>query len=708
MAREIPQYVSQLAMGSMPQVNYTNAGANSLRNVSAELGTMAEDMRRKSTEITDLEIETSYKENLHRIYNENRSNPAGFDAAYGEFYKKFSAEAPATDYKQKLDIQHNLYAQSYRDRVMQDYDSNLEDDYKTKQLKTLTVNKTLLSDAFKQLESAETPEARQSAMAMIQDLNERDAAILSSKDKYGRNRYSPEAQVRDLQERGKMAFEALPAAKRLEVLGEGLGGWEAAQQAVRKHEGGYNPVDGNTGEPALFGINRKWHPEGYAKVEAIYKAQGQQAGQQAADAYLKATYWDKYGLDSLDARQQGIVYDGAVNHRTEFVNELVAAAKSGASTSELLNMRQQEYDRLAASGKYAKSDVASWNNRLKTFQHLAITDYEQYVDPDTKDALLKDARNEVIAEIKMKREDPVKASLLLGARTIDDIVASQLVPKQFARVMDNETALTTAADIEKASTADDILAVAGNIQQTYGEYADNAIYDLKTQGKMRTELEGAITLATEGRPEYKEHIDLLVRTAKAGDKALDAEYKAAGYDPKMLALKLPSDYQDMKRALYNEGLDFEQINEKERVALNLAKAKMIAGNASYSESLEFALKPFKDKYVVGEVNGEFFRVPAKYDADIIQDAVDELIESKIPADVTVTADKNYVYNSKNVYAVLNRDEDSISFKTPLAGYLADKNGQVLRYKLSDLQGEKKTRPRYSDYKQGVRSVREGF
>ena len=164
MAREVPQYISQLTTGSMPKIQVSFAGAESTQRVSAQLGVLAEDTMKKSNEIQDLQTETTYKENLNRIYNENKANPEGFNKAYDGFYKEFRGKIPNTEFAKKLDIQHNLFSQSYRDKVMEQYSSNVEEDYKTEQLKALTGNKTMLGEAFKHLSEATTPEARKSAM----------------------------------------------------------------------------------------------------------------------------------------------------------------------------------------------------------------------------------------------------------------------------------------------------------------------------------------------------------------------------------------------------------------------------------------------------------------------------------------------------------------------------------------------------------------
>lgn len=683
MAREIPSYISQMQLGSMPQAQFTDAGANATRKLSAEMGVIADDMHRKTQEMTDLQIETDYKENLHRIYQANRADPAKFEADYQGFYKKFSAEAPNTDFKQKLDIQHDLMAQSYRDRITEQHYSNQEDDYKTMQLKALTVNKAMLGEAFKALSEAKTPEARQSAMAMVNQINERDSEILSSKDYMGRNRYSPEALTRDLMERGKIAFEALPARKRLEVLGEGAAGFQSAQMLVRKHEGGFNPSDGNTGQPTLYGVSKKWHPEGYAEIEKAQQS-GNAAGQAAADAYLKKTFWDKYDIDSLDPRVQGLVYDGAVNHHTKFREKLVAAAKSGASVTELFDMRQAEYDRLEKSGNYSKADVASWNNRLQDYQHLTVADYGKYVDPDTISTLKDRAVAELQAEAKLWREDAPKAAMIAGARTPQEIVQSQNIPVQFARVIDNEQAQVMAQEINQFQTSDDILGFAEKLNGTYGEFTPNAIRDLKEAGKMKPEMEGAISLASTGNPAYKEHIDLLAQVGRAGRKSIDTMFVTNQFSEATLKTKLSDQIAEWQKSVFNEGKDPAEVQEKLEVAISLAKAKMSKSlDGNYDDAIEFALKPEFDQYAIRQANGVDFRIPSKYNADNIEDSVSFAMGVSIPKMAKGSKDADYVFSGA-ISPFLSPNEDGVMFRTPMGEPVVDAKGKVVHLKFDEL------------------------
>lgn len=148
----------------------------------------------------------------------------------------------------------------------------------------------------------------------------------------------------------------------------------SAINTVMKNEGGMNPSDGNTGAPALYGINAKYHPTEFAEASKIRNDQGEQAAQDYAKQFYKTEYYDKKGIGDLPANTQTIVMDGVVNHSPTFGDKLIAAAKDGASPQQLIDMRRQEYNRLATSNpsEYG-ANLAGWNNRLDGLQSASAT-----------------------------------------------------------------------------------------------------------------------------------------------------------------------------------------------------------------------------------------------------------------------------------------------------------------------------------------------
>lgn len=137
-----------------------------------------------------------------------------------------------------------------------------------------------------------------------------------------------------------------------------------AINTVLKNEGGISS-DGH----AIYGIDKNAHPAEFLEAQTITSSKGAQAGKDYATQFYKDQYWDKNKIGDLPANTQAIVMDGAVNHSQAFTNQLVTAAKDGASPQQLIDMRRNEYNRLATANpdKYGAS-LQGWNNRLDSMQ----------------------------------------------------------------------------------------------------------------------------------------------------------------------------------------------------------------------------------------------------------------------------------------------------------------------------------------------------
>ena len=126
--------------------------------------------------------------------------------------------------------------------------------------------------------------------------------------------------------------------------------------SVLKTEGGYVASDGKRGA-SNYGINGQANGLTPEQVKNLTPEQAQQI--------YKNNYWDKYQLDTLPASAIPVVFDGVINHRAEFAQQLVSAAKGGATPQQLADMRKAEYTRLIQSepATYAKYEK-SWMGRV--------------------------------------------------------------------------------------------------------------------------------------------------------------------------------------------------------------------------------------------------------------------------------------------------------------------------------------------------------
>lgn len=132
--------------------------------------------------------------------------------------------------------------------------------------------------------------------------------------------------------------------------------FQTLMPSVFKTEGGYVVADGKRG-PSKYGINGEANGLTPEQVKNLTPEQAQQI--------YKNNYWDKYQLDTLPAEAIPVVFDGVINHRSDFAQQLVSAAKAGATPQQLADMRKAEYARLiqdepSVYGKYEKS----WMSRV--------------------------------------------------------------------------------------------------------------------------------------------------------------------------------------------------------------------------------------------------------------------------------------------------------------------------------------------------------
>lgn len=159
-------------------------------------------------------------------------------------------------------------------------------------------------------------------------------------------------------EYGINRISSLPYSEQIKALKPySGGGFDSVIDVILKNEGGYNPDDGK-GHPVNFGINQGANPDIDVK----------NLTQEQAKVIYKERYWDKNNMDSVPKQVQDIVFDGVINHRSDFSKRLVDASKNGATRSELIDMRAKEYNRLAknnpnAYGKY----LSGWMKRINNF-----------------------------------------------------------------------------------------------------------------------------------------------------------------------------------------------------------------------------------------------------------------------------------------------------------------------------------------------------
>jgi hypothetical protein len=677
MAREIPQYISQLNIGSMPQVQFSTAQGDTTMKVSAQMGAISEDMQRKSNDIEKLTAQTTLRENLHRISQEHQANPASMREAMDSYKSGFVKGIKNSELAAQFDATFGAEALPYLDRATQQYGRNLDDQHETALLSAQQQNLVSLGSIVPNLQSP-IPEVKKAAMKSIESIFNNSAEVATTKKSDGSYMFSPQQQLAMAAEGQKQLISSFTPQKQLEILGDNIGGFNAALQDVFKHEGGYNASDGNTGNPVNMGINQGSHPE--VDVKTLTPEQ--------AAAIYKKDYWDAYKIGELRPDQQAIVMDGVVNHWSGFKDKLVDAARNGASASELINMRQAEYDRLAATGKYSKSVIASWNNRLADYEHLTLSEHLNLLDVGAKDAIKRSAYSEIEAGLKLQRENPVMAAVKQGATSLDQIVQTQALNgtnPQYASVIENETAKSMVEKLNQSAGTDDVVAFASNLQQTYGKYMPNAIRDLKTQGKMKPEFEGALSLSLYNNPNFKEHIDLLSQVGATGKEAVASVWRDNGFKQKDLTEKLAVATEEWKKLQIAEGQSPDTA-----ILESMVMAKMNKDlTGDYDKAIEWAMTPDAQNYRTAQLDGIQYRIPTldaqgnPQDANAIEDRVQQAYADMLPRIAEMNKKKDYHLGDK-ISPYLNDEQDGLYFKTFTGEPILDEQGNRLSIKFKDV------------------------
>lgn len=380
MAREIPSYISQMQMGSMPQAQFTDAGANTTRKLSAEMGAIAGDIQDKNYKIEKLATTTALRENLHRIASESGSDVGKLKANLEGFKKKFIAGISDGDIRTEMDITYNLEAMPFVQRATEQYTKNLESEYELSLVKSQQQNITSLSTLVPNLLS-EVPETKQSAHDAVANIMKQSAEIATAKRSDGSFYFTPEQQLRMAVDGQKTMLGALPIEKQIEVLGGDKGGFNSVMSKIWANEVNPKNPDAVTsdgdGTVAKYGINSGAH-----KNIDVSKLTREQAA-----AIYKQDYWDAINGDALPANVQGIVMDAAVNQGVGYAKKLIKEVEKGATPSQLIEMRRERYSKT----KGTPEEKLSWERRLSGFEHLTVAENLNFLDETERKKTLEEA-----------------------------------------------------------------------------------------------------------------------------------------------------------------------------------------------------------------------------------------------------------------------------------------------------------------------------
>lgn len=686
MAREIPQYVSQLSLGSMPKVQFSNAQAEATNRMSAQMAAAGQDMEQKAAKIERLTAITTLRENLHRMSDEAgadvgtlRSNIDGFKTGFLKGIKNPELAA-------EFEAGYGLEALPYIDSATNKYRKNLDDTAKVERGRAFQQNLTTIGKIAPNLFS-EIPEEKKAAQEALANIFTQSAQLSTEKDLDGTFSYSPDQQIEMAGRTQAALIETLPPEKQLQVLGNNVAGYEATMQYITKHEiDPRNPdkVHGDGDDTkAYMGVNSGANKEEFAQIEA-FLAKGETGKARAlVNTIYKEKYWNAIGGDSLPAEVQGIIMDAAVNQGVGFAKQLKEEVAKGATPSQLLEMRRERY----AKTKGTPEERKSWERRLSSFEHLALGEDLNLLTPNIRERIKDSAYKAIEADYALKNDDPVKWAQKKG---YDLLGAVSVQPDPFyAKVMTKDRAKAEAGNLSKLQTVDDITNYASSLQAEFGPLAQNAIRDLKASG-MKSPQEAAIMLSLKNPVAYKQHVELLAEVGVAGDAGVAGVFKERGFDNKTLQSRLTAELEDWSIMRGNEGMNLQEYEENLNVINSLVQAKMIKdGTGDYDSAIKFALEPEVNDYKTASLNGVMYRVPqydkngGKYDVEAIEARVSSAYADILPVIAEANKKKGF-HLSDDIIPYLNKEGDGLEFMTPIREPIIDGKGNKITLRFDDI------------------------
>jgi len=368
---------------------------------------------------------------------------------------------------------------------------------------------------------------------------------------------------------------------------------------VLKNEGGLSP-DGH----AIYGIDKNFFPQQFAQAKKLTDEQGAQAGQTYAADFYKTEFWDKRGMDQVPVADRPVVMDGIVNHYKEFGDQLIQAAKDGATPDQLIDMRRQEYQRLATSNPQQYGpDLAGWNSRLDNLQggqsqlykmmKSAADQYVQKLNNDPAGTAVK--QDQILTGLfNQAAQDPSK---------MGDFINASLARQQFLGVdTDHQTALPVSAATTLSNSVMSNPSTAANtfskLSTQYGKSWPDIYHSMVTVGQLSPQMQAVAQLsdnvdtikdATILSQWYGQDVKGKLNSDLIGKKNEGDIQKKVQSDPAYLALTNSIKNSSGDQSKYMVASTFNSIKD-------LAFARIYNFNEDASTAASNAVKAFTSKY----------------------------------------------------------------------------------------------------------------
>lgn len=316
------------------------------------------------------------------------------------------------------------------------------------------------------------------------------------------------------------------------------------------------------------------------------------------------------------------------------------------------------------------------------------------IKQDNKKLLETDPAGYVAKQAKMEGIDysPDAAVKVQKDQGINPLQA-QVIPKEEAKQL--------ADRMTKIDNEIEMQSFLGNIKQTYGQYANNAIKDLNQAGLPK----GYSYMLHMDEIQDAEELSLMFQATKAKE----SDFKELTSTNLKLANKKPTDFQtdlsekinDVMEVMNREGADQVTLNNIYNDTYTLASAHFNKYK-DYDKAIAFAKNYLTKDIQILEFGDTMARIPADQDIDQVQTGL-EILQKQ--AEVSITGVRSIfsslVSNSltDNARWVANEDGSGMLLLSNNNEPLLDKQGNRIQYTFKDIVKAAKSPPQ---------TVREGI
>lgn len=395
---------------------------------------------------------------------------------------------------------------------------------------------------------------------------------------------------------------------------------------------------------------------------------------QSADKITNSMLLDPGGFD---------VYKGQINVLT-------------ASSSRFMTPDERAtFTRNSNNNLYAARVTAEINaNPQLAKQLMASKDFQENIESRTFESLNIKADREILRRqekalkaqeerFKLFTEDPAKLAVLDGAKTPDDIVATQIalgVKEGNISVIPNAAAGFIANQLNGVTNADDMISELAGIQQEYGENYDIAMKDVKKGG-----LSDQLSFIAMMDPDEDKRI--MDASFAMGQDGADIKKKATARDGVTISKIEDKVTENILDSM--EAIAFENPAGEAQTASMLANMVNIATffvsqGQDIDSATELATGWFNNKTPVGDVNGKQFRVADGYTADGLENALEDALDK---AEFLGGKFENNAIKREGRF-VLHPDGKKYYLKNGINAVVQGKDGEVMFFPIVEIMGER--------------------